>query len=145
MRRTVPPKPHTKRMVSRLSRQCSQLAPRPRPSRQPCTRRTMAHGYPIGLCAWATRLQRCLDRITCPSSARKVRPPIGGGTGFSEYYQKKMYLISILFENWPTNAAGQRSRWNSENGKFCVSHIFRRLGPGCMKKAVGRLEKIFFA
>ena len=36
----------------------------------------MAHGYPIGLCAWATRLQRCIDRITCPSSARSMRAPL---------------------------------------------------------------------
>jgi hypothetical protein len=37
-----------------------------------------------------------------------------------------MYSISVLFENWPTNAAGQRPRWNSEIEKFCVSHIFVR-------------------
>jgi hypothetical protein len=46
-----------------------------------------------------------------------------------------------IFENWPTNAAGRRPRWNSETGNFCVSHFFGQPGPGCIKKAVGRLKK----
>ena len=43
------------------------------------------------------------------------------------------YSISVLFEDWPTDAAGQRPRWNSEIGKLCVSHFFFRAGPGCTK------------
>jgi hypothetical protein len=56
-----------------------------------------------------------------------------------------IYSISVLFENWPTDAAGQRPRWNSETGKFCVSHFYFPAGPGCMEKAVGRLKNGFFA
>ena len=70
--------------------------------------------------------------IQLPESDTGTRP---------HYCQKMMYSISVLFEDWPTNAAGQRPRWNSEIGKLCVSQIFCPVGPGCMEKAVGRLKK----
>ena len=60
---------------------------------------------------------------------------------YRNYCQKMTYSISVLFENWPTDAAGHRPRWNSETGKICVSHFFFPAGPGCIEKAVGRLKK----
>ena len=54
-----------------------------------------------------------------------------------------MNSISVLYENGPTNATGQRPRWNFESGKFCVPHMFCPADPGRMEKAIGRLRSDF--
>ena len=60
------------------------------------------------------------------------------------YCQKMMYSISVLFENWPTDAAGQRPHVRAgilEPDNFVCHTFFARPGPGRMEKAVGRLKK----
>jgi hypothetical protein len=105
-RRTVPPKPHTKRMASPPTRQ-HLLTARATTKTTKTTMHTPHYDtrLPHRSMSMGDRLQQGLDRITCPSSARSVRASMQARLALlRSFVSKSVYVVQKrlgTIEKWP--------------------------------------------